>query len=65
MVVGIDVYHDPGGQNSWVGVAATINAHFTRYFSDVADQRAAHREAVDFLKVLFARALRMYHRVRQ
>ena len=30
MVIGIDVYHNPGGHNSWSGLVASLNNTMTK-----------------------------------
>ncbi|TRY63151.1 hypothetical protein TCAL_10352 [Tigriopus californicus] len=61
MVVGIDVYHDPGQRNqSIAGVVTSINQRFSRWHSTTSFQRP-HQELVDALKISFLSGLKAYH----
>ena len=59
MVVGLDVFHDPGRRNaSWVALVGSVNQQQTRYFSQACRQmpgeEAAHGVALGMTKLLTA-----------
>ncbi|XP_042332400.1 piwi-like protein 2 [Sceloporus undulatus] len=63
MMIGMDVYHDPGrGKRSVVGFVASINHTLTRWYSRVVFQMP-HQEIVDSLKVCMVGALQKFHEV--
>jgi hypothetical protein len=63
MVVGIDVYHDVEGGNSWVGLVANLNRKFTQYTSHTTEQRGQDREMIDQLVNMLQKAMLAYKKV--
>jgi len=60
MVVGIDVSHDPTMRKKSAAVlVATMNKHFSEYFS-VCENQTAHTELMDSLEACFLKALIEY-----
>ncbi|KAK1342439.1 hypothetical protein QTO34_015204 [Cnephaeus nilssonii] len=65
MVVGMDVYHDPGkGMRSVVGFVASINLTLTKWYSRVVFQMP-HQEIVDSLKLCLVGSLKKFYEVRR
>eukprot|EP00095_Tigriopus_kingsejongensis_P011291 maker-scaffold14_size734282-snap-gene-2.24 protein:Tk11291 transcript:maker-scaffold14_size734282-snap-gene-2.24-mRNA-1 annotation:"piwi-like protein 1" len=61
MVVGMDVYHDPGQRGqSIAGVVTSLNQRYSRWFSTTCHQRP-QQELVDALKIAFIAGLRRYY----
>lgn len=61
MVIGIDVYHSPGMNHSWLGFVSSLNQNFTRWYSIATKQM---KEVSDYLKVSFSRALEQFYEIR-
>ncbi|XP_003227089.2 piwi-like protein 2 isoform X1 [Anolis carolinensis] len=63
MMIGMDVYHDPGrGKRSVVGFVASTNHTLTQWYSKVVFQMP-HQEMVDSLKVCLVGALQKFYEV--
>ncbi|XP_016067226.1 PREDICTED: piwi-like protein 2 isoform X1 [Miniopterus natalensis] len=63
MVIGMDVYHDPGkGMRSVVGFVASINLTLTKWYSRVVFQMP-HQEIVDSLKLCLVGSLKKFYEV--
>ncbi len=63
MVVGIDVYHDVDGGNSYCGLVGSLNTWFTRWVSLVRPQRDKNMEMIDQLVTMLQEAMVEYKRV--
>ncbi|XP_060643492.2 piwi-like protein 2 [Anolis sagrei] len=63
MMIGMDVYHDPGrGRRSVVGFVSSTNHTFTQWYSKVVFQMP-HQEIIDSLKVCLVGALQKFYEV--